>query len=198
MVVNGLDAGNGFQGLQCAAVGNVQIPVLYAVGTGGLNYALFMDNVYKQRWDFTGTPWKARMYGDQLRWYVMTGPDLPDLRADYIELTGRPTAWGQPALKVHGKMFVCIASHKSAEPNSLVVMMAFADRDALVEDDPGTYYLKKHYLNHPCVLVRLPRIRLDALRDLVVGAHRFVNVQIRNKSDTGIRRGTARRSRDRR
>ncbi len=52
-------------------------------------------------------------------------------------------------------MFVCIASHKSAEPNSLVVMMAFADRDALVEDDPATYYLKKHYLNHPCVVVRL-------------------------------------------
>ena len=37
-------------------------------------------------------------------------------------------------------MFVCIASHKSAEPNSLVVMMAFADRDALVEDDPATYF----------------------------------------------------------
>jgi hypothetical protein len=71
-------------------------------------------------------------------------------------------------------MFVCIASNKSAEPNSLVVMMAFADRDALVEDDPATYYLKDHYLNHPCVLVRLDRIRLDALRDLVVGAHRFV------------------------
>ena len=45
-------------------------------------------------------------------------------------------------------MYVCIASHKSAEPNSLVVMMPFADRDALVEDDPGTYYLKEHYLNH--------------------------------------------------
>ena len=90
MVVQGLDAGNGFQGLQCAAVGNVQIPVLYALGAGGLNYALFMDNVYKQRWDFTGNPWRARMYGDQLRWYVMTGPNLPDLRADYLELTGRP------------------------------------------------------------------------------------------------------------
>ena len=117
------------------------------------------------------------------------GRALPD-----VEVT---TAWGQPALKVHGKMFVCIASNKSAEPNSLVVMMAFADRDALVEDDPATYYLKKLYLNHACVLVRLPRIRLDALRDLLVGAHRFVNVQIRNKSDTGIRRGTARRSRRR-
>jgi len=94
-------------------------------------------------------------------------------------------------------MFVCIASHKSAEPNSLVVMMSFADRDALVEDDPGTYYLKEHYLNHPCVLARLTRIRLDALRDLVAGAHRFVNVQMRVKSAAGKHRGTARPSRDR-
>ena len=117
------------------------------------------------------------------------GRTLPD-----VEVT---TAWGQPALKVHGKMFVCIASHKSAEPNSLVVMMSFADRDAVVEDDPGTYYLKEHYLNHPCVLVRLPRIRLDALRDLVIGAHRFVNLQTRVKSDAGKHRGTRRPSRDR-
>ena len=118
------------------------------------------------------------------------GGALPD-----VEVT---TAWGQPALKVHGKMFVCIASHKSAEPKSLVVMMAFADRAALVEGDPATYYLKDHYLNYPCVLVRLTRIRLDALRDLVVGAHRFVNVQMRRKLDAGSRRGTARPSRDRR
>jgi hypothetical protein len=117
------------------------------------------------------------------------GRTLPD-----VEVT---TAWGQPALKVHGKMFVCIASHKSAEPNSLVVMVAFADRDALVEDDPATYYLKEHYLNYPCVVVRLTHIRLDALRDLVVGAHRFVNVPVRSKSDAGNRRGTARPSRDR-
>ena len=61
-----------------------------------------------------------------------------------VEVT---TSWGQPALKAHGKMFVCMASHKSAEPNTLVVMMDFADRDALLEDDPDTYYLKDHYLN---------------------------------------------------
>ena len=118
------------------------------------------------------------------------GRALPD-----VEVT---TAWGQPALKVHGKMFACIASHPSAEPNSLVVMMAFADRDALVEDDPATYYLKTHYLNHPCVLVRLTRIRLDALRDLVAGAHRFVSVQMRRKPDAGRRKGAARPSHDRR
>jgi hypothetical protein len=98
-----------------------------------------------------------------------------------VEVT---TAWGQPALKVFGKMFACMASHKSAEPNSLVVMMAFADRDALVEDDPATYYVKPHYLDYPCVLVRLKHIHLDALRDLVIGAHRFVSAQKRRKRRT--------------
>src|ERR1700726_2502498 len=77
------------------------------------------------------------------------------------------TTWGQPALKVRGKMFVCIASHKSAEPDALVVMMDFADRDALIEDDPGTYSLKEHYVNYPCVLVRLSRIGADSVRDLI-------------------------------
>src|SRR5438094_10533034 len=95
-----------------------------------------------------------------------------------VEVT---TTWGQPTLKVRGKMFVCIASHKSAEPNTLVVMMDFADRDALVEDDPGTYYLKEHYLNYPCVLVRLSRVRVHAIRDLISGSHPVVSAQARWK-----------------
>jgi hypothetical protein len=117
------------------------------------------------------------------------GRTLPD-----VEVT---TTWGQPALKVRGKMFVCIASHKSAEPNTLVVMMDFADRDALVEEDPATYYLKEHYLNYPCVLVRLSRVRADALRDLITGAHRFVSATVRGKSSGASRRGVARQPRAR-
>lgn len=84
------------------------------------------------------------------------------------------TSWGQPALKVRGKMFACGASHKSAEPDTLVVMMDPADRTALIEDEPATFYLKEHYVTYPCVLVRLSRIQTDALRDLLAGAHRFV------------------------
>jgi len=134
-------------------------------------------------------------HGDTRRGYTFAaveaiGRTLPD-----VEVT---TAWGQPALKVRGKMFVCVASHKSAEPDSLVVMMAFTDRDALVADDPATYYLKQHYLNYPCVLVRLNCIRLDALRDLVAGAHRFVNAQMRTRSNAGSGRAPARPSRGRR
>lgn len=94
---------------------------------------------------------------------------LPD-----VEVT---TSWGQPSLKVRGRMFACMAAHRSAEPNSLVVMMDFPDREALLEDAPDTFYLKEHYVNYPCVLVRLSRIHPDALRDLVTGAHRYVSAR---------------------
>jgi hypothetical protein len=117
------------------------------------------------------------------------GRSLPD-----VELT---TTWGKPTLKVRGRMFVCMASHKSAEPDTLVVMMDFADRDALLEDDPGTYYLKEHYVGYPCVLVRLSRVRPDALRDLVIGAHRYVSAKRSASGRSSSRRPSDRRSRAR-
>jgi hypothetical protein len=104
------------------------------------------------------------------------------------------TSWGAPALKVRGKMFVCMAIHKSAEPDSLVVRMDFAQRDALVEEDPATYYLKDHYVDYPCVLVRLSRVHPDALRDLVQTAYRFVAVKT-PKRGTRSSRNAANRSR---
>jgi hypothetical protein len=117
---------------------------------------------------------RAMRHGHPFKTVESIGRTLPD-----VEVT---TTYGQPALKVRGKMFVCIASNKSAEPNSLVVMVDFADRDALIEDDPDTYYLKEHYLNYPCVLVRLSRVHPDALRDLVTGAHRYVTGKMQKKS----------------
>ena len=112
------------------------------------------------------------------------GRTLPD-----VEVT---TAWGQPALKVRGRMFACLASHKSAEPDTLVVMMDFPDRDALIEDDPDTYYLKEHYVGYPCVLVRLARVHPDALRDLVIGAHRFVSAKNTRRRARPLRRKSER------
>jgi hypothetical protein len=102
------------------------------------------------------------------------GRTLPD-----VEVT---TSWGQPTLKVNGRMFVCGASHKSAEPDTLVVMMDIADRDLLIEEDPDTYYLKEHYVGYPCVLVRLTRVHPDALRDLVISAHRYISAKRKRKS----------------
>jgi hypothetical protein len=112
------------------------------------------------------------------------GRTLPD-----VEVT---TTYGQPALKVRGGMFACMAAHKSAEPNTLVVMMDFADRDLLVGEDPDTYYLKDHYVNYPCVLVRLSRVSDAALRDLVAGAHRFVEARRARKASAHGRKAPRR------
>ena len=76
------------------------------------------------------------------------------------------TTYGTPALKVGGKMFACVPSHRSADPDSLAVRIAFKDRDELVAADPGIYYLKDHYVSYPIVLIRLQRIREDAPRDV--------------------------------
>lgn len=93
-----------------------------------------------------------------------------------LELPGveESTMYGEPALKIRGKLLACIASHKSAEPGTLVVRLDFDQRDALIEDAPETYYLKPHYVGYPCVLVRLSRVNRDALRDLLHSGWRFV------------------------
>jgi hypothetical protein len=85
------------------------------------------------------------------------------------------TAYGSPALKIRGKMFACIAVHKSAEPDSLVIRVDFDQRDELLAADPKTYYLTDHYVDYPCVVVRLNRVHRDALRDLLGMAWRFVS-----------------------
>ena len=107
----------------------------------------------------------------------MKSIDFDAVRTAAAELTDveETTSWGAPALKVRGKMFVCQAINKAAEPNTLVVRMDMAQRDALIEDDPKTYYLKEHYVDYPCVLVRLSRVHPDALRDLVRTAYQFVS-----------------------
>jgi len=85
------------------------------------------------------------------------------------------TTYGTPALKVNGKMFVCLANHKSAEPDTLVARIGFAQRDEMIATEPDTYYLKDHYVNYPVVLVRLSRVHADALRDLLLMAWRFTS-----------------------
>jgi hypothetical protein len=94
------------------------------------------------------------------------------------------TAWGVPALTLRGKLLACMASHKSAEPNSLVVRLGFEQRDAMIADDPETYYLKPHYAAYESVLVRLSRIDSDALKDLLQASWRFVDASAPKKKRT--------------
>jgi hypothetical protein len=89
------------------------------------------------------------------------------------------TMYGSPALKVGGKLLTCIPVNKSAEPDSLAVRIDFDQRALLLSEDPETYYLTDHYVDHPVVLVRLSRIKRNALRDLLGMAWKFVTSKTR-------------------
>ena len=108
-----------------------------------------------------------------------------------IALDMHPHWWyfAEPALMVRGQMFACMASHRSAEPDTLVVRLEFAQRDELLEAKPETYYLTDHYVGYPCVLVRLGRIPRDELRDLLLMAWRFMSAAKAPRSRKPPRKG---------
>ena len=90
-------------------------------------------------------------------------------------------AYGGEALKLHGQLLACMATNKQAEPNSLVVRVDFAQRDELIAAQPEVYYLKDHYVDYACVLVRLAKVHPDALRDLLLMSWQFMDSRAKKK-----------------
>jgi hypothetical protein len=84
------------------------------------------------------------------------------------------TMYGQLALKVRGKLLTCLPINKSAEPDSLMVRIDLEQRAGLLAEAPETYYVTDHYRDYPAVLVRLSRIPVDQLRDLLGASWRYV------------------------
>ncbi len=83
--------GNHFRDFWGGANGQIQFPMLYAAGEGNDCFGLFLDNVYKQDWDFQSDSWwQMRTSGDQLRFYLVGGRDLAAVRSNYMDLVGRP------------------------------------------------------------------------------------------------------------
>jgi hypothetical protein len=87
------------------------------------------------------------------------------LAIDGVELS---TYYGLTALKLNGRMVACMAGHGEPDSETLVIPMPFEKRDELLASDPDTFYLRPHYLNYPCVLVRLESIATASLRELIV------------------------------
>jgi hypothetical protein len=77
------------------------------------------------------------------------------------------SVYGSPTLKSGGAWFVTIPTNKAAEPESLAVRLSFIERDLRIQAEPKVYYLKPHYVGHPCVLVRAKLLDDDALRELL-------------------------------
>jgi hypothetical protein len=114
------------------------------------------------------------------------GLTLPDVKES--------TAYGAPALKVHGKLLAATpANRPEVEPGSLGVFVDFDDRAELLAAAPDVYYVTDHYVGHPVVLVRLSRVSPDVLRDLLGMAHKFVTRKTGASGPTRTRRKPGRR-----
>ena len=77
------------------------------------------------------------------------------------------TSYGTPALKVKGKLFVRLKE----DGESIAVKMPFILRADMMADDPETYYITDHYLNYEWMLVRLSKVRADAIGELLKVAY---------------------------
>jgi hypothetical protein len=80
------------------------------------------------------------------------------------------TIHGAMSLKVNGKLVVCPAIHKSAEPNSLMVRVSRPMRSRLIASNPRAFYVTDHYAVHSAVLVRLDKLTLRTLRSILLTA----------------------------
>jgi hypothetical protein len=89
---------------------------------------------------------------------------------------------GLPVLKVNGCFMAGLAGHPSAEPESLVVRMEIEDREWLLADAPGTYYVTEYYRRYPIVLARLAHLDAAALRDLLSVSHRLTVAKARRRT----------------
>jgi len=105
------------------------------------------------------------------------GLTLPD-----VEATVRYD--GSPVLKLDGVFVAGLASHPSAEPDSLVVRVGLEERELLLDDAPDIYYVTDYYRPYPIVLVRLSRIDRDALHDLLSVSRRLALAKTRTRART--------------
>ena len=105
--------------------------------------------------------------------------DFDTVRKIALGLSGveESTMYRSSALKVRGKLLACIPNHRSAEPGSLAVRIDFGIRAELMAAAPDVYYLTDHYVNYPVVLVRLSRIDVEGLRELLAGSWQFVSAK---------------------
>jgi hypothetical protein len=80
------------------------------------------------------------------------------------------TSYGTEAFKVRGKLFARLKE----DGETLVVRTTPADRDVLVNVEPGTFFFTDHYRDHPWVLVRLGAVKPATMGALLEDAWRLV------------------------
>ena len=88
---------------------------------------------------------------------------------------------GSPLLKLKGSFMAGLATHHSADDDTLVVRLGMEERARFIEDAPDTYYLTDHYRPYELILVRLPLVGPEILRELLLESWRITARKKRNR-----------------
>lgn len=81
------------------------------------------------------------------------------------------TGYGTPAVRVRGKF---ISRWRTEAEGALAIRCDFLDRQMLLQAQPEVFFVTDHYRDYPMILVRLDKVRADALRDVFERAWRRV------------------------
>jgi hypothetical protein len=91
------------------------------------------------------------------------------------------TSYGTPALKVgpppkkpNAKRSGASMTRLWEDGDVLVVKVPLEMQEALLAADPEVYFLTDHYAGYPAILVRLSRVTLEQMEDLLEQSYRFV------------------------
>jgi hypothetical protein len=112
---------------------------------------------------------------------VATWDDVRRIALSLPETTEKPSYDGLPAWKVRDKGFVWerplrradLEALGDAAPDGPILGAQVPDlgaREALLADDPAVYFTTPHFDGYPAVLVRLERIDVDELTELITEA----------------------------
>lgn len=109
--------------------------------------------------------------------------DFEDVRRIALGLpeTGERPQWGNDSWRVRGKPFVWERPLRQSDLRALgdaapdgpilgVRVEHLIAKEALLADDPEVYFTTPHFDGYAAVLVRLERIALDELEELIVEA----------------------------
>ncbi|MFD1859175.1 MmcQ/YjbR family DNA-binding protein [Aeromicrobium camelliae] len=94
-----------------------------------------------------------------------------DVRRLALALPGveERTAYGTPAFYAGGRIFLRLRD----KPEALVAWCSdLGEREALLASDPDVFFTIDHYAGHASVLVRLERIGVDELAEVIEDAWR--------------------------
>ncbi|MBV9605155.1 MAG: MmcQ/YjbR family DNA-binding protein [Solirubrobacterales bacterium] len=106
--------------------------------------------------------------------------DFDDVRRIALSLpeTGERPQWGNMSWRVRNKPFVWERPLRAGDLRALgdaapegpilgVRVEHVGAKEALIADDPSIYFTTPHFDGYPAVLVRLDRIGLDELEELI-------------------------------